>query len=217
MFGAAFSGFESLLDSHRGWDPGALKLAHQMARSLHAPLFASSTTRLLIDLNRSMGNPTLYSEASRPLPASVRREIVDRFYRPHRDRVEGAVAAAIARGDRVVHIASHSFTPELNGTVRSADVAWLYDPSHAGESRFAADWHAALRRCNPTLRLRRNYPYQGRGDGLTTLLRRRHGPRHYVGIELEVNQRFVESGGAAWSALRRDLVDSLQAALAAPG
>ncbi len=44
----------------------------------------------------------------------------------------------------------------------------------------------------PELRLRRNYPYQGRGDGLTASLRKHHPDAAYVGIELEVNQRFVE-------------------------
>jgi len=35
-----------------------------------------------------------------------------------------------------------------------------------------------------------------------------------VGIELEVNQRFVEQSGAAWKRLRAMLVDSLKETLA---
>jgi hypothetical protein len=35
-----------------------------------------------------------------------------------------------------------------------------------------------------------------------------------VGIELEVNQRFVLAGKQAWPALQRDLLDSLRHALA---
>ncbi len=46
------------------------------------------------------------------------------------------------------------------------------------------------------------------------MLRKRYPDAAYVGIELEVNQRFVEQGGAAWDALRGDLVESLAAALA---
>jgi hypothetical protein len=64
------------------------------------------------------------------------------------------------------------------------------------------------------LRLRRNYPYRGRSDGLASLLRRRFPVEAYVGLELEVNQRFVEQGGVAWEALRASLVESLAAALA---
>ncbi|OYZ80134.1 MAG: N-formylglutamate amidohydrolase, partial [Polaromonas sp. 24-62-144] len=79
------------------------------------------------------------------------------------------------------------------------------------ESHFAAAWLAALKRLRPELKLRRNYPYNGKGDGLTALLRTRHADAQYVGIELEVNQRFVMAGGAAWAALRADITQALAA------
>ena len=209
-----FVGHEALLPTHRGWDPGALQMAQQMATALNAPLFAATTTRLLIDLNRSIGHKTLHSEATRGLPLATRRSIAAQYYRPHRDAVESEVARCIAAGQRVVHIASHSFTPALYGVVRRADVAWLYDPRRVGEGALAAQWLAALRRLRPDLQLRRNYPYHGTGDGLTNLLRRRHTPDEYVGVELEVNQRFVQAGGAPWDALRADVVASLRTVMA---
>jgi predicted N-formylglutamate amidohydrolase len=214
-YAASFSGHEALLDSHRGWDPGALELGRQMATALGAAFFAATTTRLLIDLNRSIRHRQLYSEATRGLTRAARHEIVAHHYRPHRDAVAGEIARRIGAGERVLHIASHSFTPVLHGIVRTADVAWLYDPRRAGESALARRWQAAFARRAPGLRLRRNYPYRGRSDGLTAALRRQHPDAHYVGIELEVNQRFVERGGAAWAALRFDLVESLRDVLAA--
>ena len=123
--------------------------------------------------------------------------------------MEAEVALRVAAGEPVVHIASHSFTPVLNGVVRQADVAWLYDPRRHGETLLASRWLSALKRRRPDLRLRRNYPYQGRGDGLTSLLRKRHPRELYIGMELEVNQRFVLAGGPAWKALRGDIVDAL--------
>jgi predicted N-formylglutamate amidohydrolase len=212
-----FVAHQALLQTHRGWDPGALELARQMAQAFDAPLFAATTTRLLIDLNRSMGHRQLHSEATRSLARAARRDIAARYYRPHRDTVESEVARLIAAGRRVVHVASHSFTPELNGVVRRADVAWLYDPGRAGEAAQAAQWQSALRQRRPELQLRRNYPYQGKGDGLTSLLRKRHAPEQYVGIELEVNQRFVMEGGAAWTALRADIIEALADVLAPKG
>ena len=206
---ALFAGYEELLLTHRGWDPGALELAQQMAQALHAPLFAATTTRLLIDLNRSIGHRQLYSEATRALAPAAKRAIIDVHYRPHRAAVEASVAALIAAGRRVVHIASHSFTPEMNGVVRQADVAWLYDPRRVGEGVLALRWLQALRQGWPDLQLRRNYPYQGRCDGLMSVLRKRHAPAEYVGIELEVNQRFVTDGGAAWDSLRADITQAL--------
>lgn len=189
-----------------------------LADALHVPLHVATTTRLLIDLNRSIGHPQLFSEVTRSLPKRWREEITDRYYRPHRDAVEAAVAQYIAAGDRVLHIASHSFTPVLNGRKRLADVAWLYDPRRMGERAFAGVWKRCLRRRLPGLRLRRNYPYRGRGDGLTAVLRERYPDEVYLGIELEVNQRFVARGGTAWIELRSAVAASLVQALAAtPG
>ena len=121
----------------------------------------------------------------------------------------------MASGDRIVHIASHSFTPELHGHVRTADVGLLYDPGRPGEVAVCNAWLAALKKADPTLRLRRNYPYLGKSDGVAQALRRQHPPDRYVGIELEVNQRYVEAGGRAWPRLRRTLVETLASALGA--
>jgi predicted N-formylglutamate amidohydrolase len=209
-----FSGQETLLHSHRGWDAGALELACQMADAFSVPLHAATTTRLLVDLNRSIGHRTLFSEITRALPPERRQDIIDRYYRPHREAVEAEIACFISSGRPVIHVASHSFTPTLDGVPRHADVAWLYDPGRPGEVTFARAWMRNLARRAPELRLRRNYPYRGRDDGLTKALRERHPDPAYVGIELEVNQRFVEQGGAPWARLKALLVDSLKGVLA---
>lgn len=210
-YATLFAGCEALLDTHRGWDAGALSMAQQLATAFNAPLFAATTTRLLIDLNRSIGHRHLHSEATRSLPLATRRAIAAQYYRPHRDAVESEVARLVTAGRRVLHIASHSFTPELGGVVRQADVAWLYDPRRAGECALAAHWLTALKHQRPDLKLRRNYPYEGKGDGLTALLRKRYPDASYIGMELEVNQRFVLADGPAWPALRADIVQALAA------
>ncbi len=214
QYAPLFAGHEHLLPTHRGWDPGALLLAREMAERYHAPLYFEETTRLLVDLNRSIGSPELHSEATRHLSLRERRAVLDVYYHPHRKRVDAAIAEAVrVDARRVVHVASHSFTPELHGHVRTADIGMLYDPARRGEVAFATAWIDALRAADPTLRLRRNYPYIGKSDGVTMALRRLHPPERYVGVELEVNQRYVEAGGPAWEQLRRTLVDTLGSAL----
>jgi predicted N-formylglutamate amidohydrolase len=207
-----FEGFAALLQTHRGYDAGALSLARELARVLAAPLVISTTSRLLIDLNRSIGHPRLYSEATRGAPAEVRREILDAHYLPYRNQVEAHIADAIARGGRVIHVASHSFTPELDGAVRNADIGLLYDPAHPGEVELCRRWQRRLKAGAPGLRVRRNYPYAGRADGLTAYLRRVFPADAYIGIELEINQEHVLHGGRRWHALRRQVVEALQRA-----
>lgn len=212
-----FRGQQDLLDSHRGHDAGALVMATALAHAFRAPLAASTTSRLLIDLNRSIGHPRLFSSVTRTAPRETRTRIVEDHYRPHRRLVEEFVAGAASDGDRVIHIASHTFTAELHGKVRTADVGLLYDPARGGESRLCARWRTSLAATAPDLRVRRNYPYRGTADGLTAHLRRRFGQRTYLGIELEINQGIVLAGGRPWTALRRNLIESLRTAWDPPG
>lgn len=212
---AIFRGQRALLESHRGWDPGAIELGRQLAQAYGAPFFASTTTRLLIDLNRSIGNQQLFSELTRGLARELRLAIVASHYRPYRDAVEGEIARLVSAGVHVVHVASHSFTPVMKGVARRADVAWLYDPRRARERDLSRRWRTALAKRCPDLLLRRNVPYRGRSDGLAALLRTRFADADYAGIELEVNQRFVAHAGAPWDTLRRHLVHSLAEALQA--
>ena len=207
---ALFRGQESVLASHRGHDPGALVMARQLARSLGAPLVSSTITRLLVELNRSPGHRQMFSDMTRGLPPEALAAIVARYYQPYRSRVELLVGSAIAAGRRVVHVSSHSFTPALDGVTRNADVGLLYDPRRAPERALCARWKDAVFTLDSTLRVRRNYPYAGKGDGLTKYLRSRFPARRYIGIELEVNQRIALAGGREWLALRGVLVEALR-------
>ena len=206
---ALFRGHESLLRSHRGWDPGALAAARVMARSLGVPVVASRTTRLLVDLNRSSGRA--WSSVTRPLPRRQREGILQAHWRPYREAVESRVALHVGAGRAVLHVSMHSFTPVLEGRVRNADIGLLYDPSRARERAVADAWARALRQSGPALRVRRNYPYLGIADGLTTHLRRRFDDVRYAGIELELNQALAT--GPAAAALRRAVAVALRTAL----
>ncbi|HUW51268.1 MAG TPA: N-formylglutamate amidohydrolase [Sulfuricella sp.] len=208
-----FLGHEDLLQTHRGYDPGALTMARELARQLAAPLYFSTASRLLIDLNRSIGHPGLYSEATRKAAAPDRGNILKRYYLPYRHKVETAIAEAVAQGSRVIHISSHSFTPELDGRIRNADIGLLYDPARLTEHELCRHWQAALMAGTPGLRVRRNYPYTGKSDGLAAYLRRRFPPDVYVGIELEINQKHVFKGGRQWRALREAIIAALHQAI----
>ncbi|BAL23863.1 N-formylglutamate amidohydrolase [Azoarcus sp. KH32C] len=211
-----FAGHEALLASHRGYDPGALAMARELSHALAAPLIYATTSRLLVDLNRSPGHPRLYSEMIRRQPEALRREIFESHYLPFRTRAEGIIARAVEEGRRVVHVSSHSFTPVLDGVVRRADVGLLYDPARPGEAALCRAWLASLRRHAPELRLRRNYPYTGKSDGFTAYLRRRFDADRYIGVELEINQGLVGAPRDAWRRLRTELVASLLQALDRP-
>jgi predicted N-formylglutamate amidohydrolase len=211
---ALFEGHRALLETHRGYDAGALAMARTLARSFDAPLVSATISRLVVDLNRSIGHPHLFFEATRRVSPTLRAKLVQQHYLPYRRRVEELVGQAVSSGRRIVHVSSHSFTPELDGKPRRADVGLLYDPGRVGEVELCERWKASLASSAPWLRVRRNYPYAGKGDGLTSYLRQRFPCQAYVGIELEINQAIVLAGGPPWKTLRGVLTDSLHAACA---
>ena len=213
---AQFAGLQETLKTHRGYDLGALRMAHELAAAFKAPMVAATVTRLLVDLNRSTHHPRLHVAAVRALPREARERILAEHYQPYRGEVESLVERATARGRRVVHLSSHSFTPELHGEVRTADIGLLYDPARAGELQLCAHWKAALAEVAPALRVRRNYPYEGKNDGFTSLLRRSHAPAAYVGVEIEINQAIVLGPPRHWAETRATLIASLRMALASP-
>jgi predicted N-formylglutamate amidohydrolase len=194
-FAELFAEAGDVLATHRGFDIGALAVARAFGRRLGVTPFAATTTRLVVDLNRSPDNRNVFSAYTRSLTPAERGAALAAHYWPYRKAVEDAVADAVAAGETVLHVSSHSFTPELRGEVRNCDVGFLYDPKRRGEVRLVEAWHAALHAAAPQLVLRRNYPYSGVSDALVTHLRRRYGKRGYAGMELEVNQKHVGTDG----------------------
>lgn len=207
--------YQAILESHRGFDPGALSMARALAGAFNAPLLTATVSRLLVDLNRSIGHPGLHVDAIRNLPATMRTEIVERYYKPYRAEAERLATQGIAQQGRVIHISCHSFTPSLNGVVRDADIGLLYDPARQGESALCAHWKSALKAVAPGLKVRRNFPYQGRNDGHTATLREKFPADAYIGIELELNQKNLVAPRRQWTALRQCVINSLETALRA--
>jgi predicted N-formylglutamate amidohydrolase len=197
-----FDGASRVLESHRGWDPGALALARSIARITGAPLVATTTSRLLVECNRSVDHPRLFSEFTRGLDEEEKKHILCTYYHPHRNTVEEAVGSAMRSSKRVVHIGVHTFTPVFHGKRRTTDIGVLYDPRRAFEDGVACALADALKAAAPDLRVHRNLPYRGWTDGLTTSLRRTFPPSRYAGIELEVSQALIRNR-ADWRVLRR--------------
>jgi predicted N-formylglutamate amidohydrolase len=196
---ALFRGAGDVLRSHRGWDPGALALARRLARASAAPLRFSRVTRLLVDLNRSPDNPTVFSDFSMRLSGGERRRILRRYHRAYRTRVRRlACSLGGPRNAPLVHLSVHTFVPVLEGIPRSLDVGVLFDPDRRRERDLAKRWMAGLARGRPDLRIGPNAPYRGVDDGLTTWLRTELPEERYLGIELELSQH------RAWGELEPD-------------
>ncbi|MBL3656947.1 N-formylglutamate amidohydrolase [Fulvivirga sediminis] len=188
-----FSNQEDVLETHRGWDPGALIIAKYLARQLDAPLFYQKISRLLLETNRSLHNSELFSVYVQMLGGGVKQYLLDKYYHPYRNTVEDKIKKEVDMGHTVLHISMHTFTPVLNGVVRTVDVGILFDERSCTETAFSKEWKSRLDDQLKDFTVMLNVPYNGADDGFTTYLRTRFPEQKYLGIEVEVNQRYVNT------------------------
>lgn len=180
---------QNVLNSHKGWDPGAIEIFKIFCSLPHYLCLASETSRLLIELNRSIDHKNLFSIYSKNLSPSEKKIIIEKFYSPFRKVILEKVKAVIKSGFTVIHLSIHTFTPTLNGKKRDTDIGILYCPKSEGEKNFSALFKEDILK-KSDLKVRFNYPYLGTSDGHTSYLRKKNGYKKYLGLELEVNQKF---------------------------
>jgi predicted N-formylglutamate amidohydrolase len=209
-FRQLFTGRKRMLKSHRGYDEHALQFARLLAHEHEARLFSSSITRLLVDLNRSPHHRKLFSEVSGQMGREEKKYVLKNYYLPYRRTVESSVTNSASKGKTTLHISVHSFAPVMNGLKKNADIGLLYDPSRRREKALCIHWQKHIQEAVPVLRVRRNYPYLGKADGLVTHLRKKFPPDLYIGIELELNQKIMKTHKILRNLLCRNLVSGLR-------
>ncbi len=187
-----------LLDLHIAWDPGALAIAGRIATRFGAALWQGEYSRLVVDLNRTVDNRMLIRQVSdgHPIPFNYglsdagRADRIARFYNPYRNGVIAAADDLIARHGRCVHVCVHTFTPALAGSVRGNDIGLLHDPGWGIERPVCAELRQHLDASTDYVTWF-NRPYSGTADGILPAMRKRYSPDQFVGIELEINQKYA--------------------------
>jgi hypothetical protein len=72
----------------------------------------------------------------------------------------------------------------------------LYDSRNRQEKEFSYLLKKEILTLNDAINVRYNYPYLGKADGFTSYLRKQF-PENYIGIEIEVNQKFSKENKTA--------------------
>jgi len=209
-----FAGHERVLQSHRGYDKGALQIAGYFKKLFSAPLRHCDVTRLLVDTNRSLGHRDLFSSFAHQASDWEKQEILGKYYHPFREATLQDIEKKLAEGRSVCHLSIHTFTPVRKGQVRRAAIGLLYDPGRPWERSICNIWKSRLQCRLPQMVTRSNYPYKGVADGHTTALRKRFDPSRYVGIELEVNQKLWRYSADVLEDCLRALTETLRESLA---
>jgi len=181
-----FAGNADVLASHRGWDPGAYPIANRLAEMLSVPFFFCNTSRLIIETNRSIDHPQLFSAITQSLPEQEKQKLLESIYLPYRTKVEECIRSILKP---VLHLSIHTFTPVLSGVSRDVDIGLLFDPARTQEKKVCEALQQSLLAAWPAWKIKFNEPYLGIDDGFTTYLRTKFSDDAYAGVEVEVSQR----------------------------
>ena len=125
----------SQFERHIAYDIGAAALTRGLAGRLGATAVLSCFSRLLIDPNRGMDDPTLIMRLSdgavvpgnRDVDAAERARRIARFHQPYHQAIAAAVAKIEGPGPRSLPGLIHSFTPVWRGWQRPWHVGILWD------------------------------------------------------------------------------------------
>lgn len=186
---------DSALWRHIAWDIGIADVTRQLARSLDAPAVLSGYSRLVIDCNRRLGNPSSIPQESdgvevpgnRGLTPEDRQARAAACFDPYHGAVGRLIDGRRRAGIVPALVSMHSFTPVMNGFERPWHVGILWNR----DGRLPVP---LLRRlaAESDICVGDNEPYTGRDE---------HGHSIYVhGQDLGLPHVLIE--------LRQDLIDT---------
>ncbi len=194
---------DDLLARHIGWDIGAAMVTRRLAPLLDAPAVLCGYSRLVIDCNRYLADPTSMVEVSdgvtvpgnADLGAEARLARQASIFTPYHAAIAARITALRATGIAPAVISIHSFTPVMRGFQRPWHIGVLWD----GDGRIALPLLDALR-AEPGLVVGDNEPYTGRDP--TGYTQRHHAlDQGLPHVEVEIRQDLIgdDAGAAEWA------------------
>jgi len=183
-----------LLATHWGWDIGGWGLTRDLARRLRTSAIGGRWSRLWIDLNRRVDDPSLIRRSAEGVDFSWNRDVdaeetegrVVADHSPYHLEVDRLILRRLVRGLRPLVFAVHTFTPNYHGRTRRFDIGVLYENHRIEAHRLGRQLGRA------GLSVRYNQPYSGMAGMMYAV--DRHGSHHRLPcLELEVNQRLLAS------------------------
>jgi len=193
---------ESLL-LHIGWDIGAADVGRGLARRLDAPAILAGYSRLVVDCNRDLDDPTSMPAVSDGVPVPGNRDLspaakarrVAALFRPYHGEIEAALDGFAARGVHPAVLSIHSFTPVMNGFGRPWHIGILWDK----DPRMPVPVLAALRR-EPGFVVGDNEPYSAREPAGYTV--RTHAEKRglpHLNVEIRQDLIATDAGASEWA------------------
>lgn len=190
------------LDLHIAYDIGVDWMTRRLAALLDAPAVIHGYSRLLLDPNRTLDDPTSICAISDGVVIPGNRRLTpedaaaraDAFFHPYHSAIEAALDGFAARGIAPAVISMHSFTPVMRGFQRPWEVGVLW----AEDGRMPVPLMEALRA--EGVMVGDNEPYSGRNMHGYTI--ETHAlARGLPNVLIEVRQDLIgtQAEAAAWA------------------
>lgn len=205
---------------HIAWDIGAADVALSLAERFDATLVMCNYSRLVIDCNRDLDDPTSILAVSDGVPVPGNAELsdddiqarADAIFNPYHQTIADQVDRKQSGGKTPALVSIHSFTPVFGGFRRPWDIGvlWNQDP------RLAEPFMTALRR-SPGVEVGDNEPYSARENYGHTVAK--HGEsRALPHLLVEIRQDLIDTpaGISDWARRAGDALTHAMHSLETP-
>jgi predicted N-formylglutamate amidohydrolase len=191
------------LRRHIACDIGAGEVTRRLSRMLDAPAILANYSRLVVDCNRRLGDPTAFLAVSdgefvpgnHDLRSAEKALRANTIFHPYHSAIHERLNGFRARGVTPALIAIHSFTPIFDGTSRPWQIGVLWDT----DPRIPVPLMDKLRRI-PGLVVGDNEPYSGRAPADYTIDHHAE-PAGLPHVSIEIRQDLISTaeGAERWS------------------
>jgi predicted N-formylglutamate amidohydrolase len=196
---------EATRSRHIAWDIGAAEVTRHLTQILGAPAALAGYSRLVVDCNRSIDDPTAMRQISdghvvpgnRGLDSTARAMRADSCYWPYHRAVTNLIEDVAAGGVTPAVISIHTCTPVMKGFERPWHIGVL-----SGHDRRMADLLIAEFDRDSALCVGDNKPYSGLDPHGYTI--ENHAlPQGRPNVLLEIRQDLVDTqhGVRRWAEL----------------
>ena len=197
------------LEQHIAYDIGTCKLIHHLSQHLDAPAVLAGYSRLVVDLNRSLEDPSVMPEVSdnveikgnRNMSDEHRNQRIHYLYTPYRKAIDAMLNRFREKEIVPAFISIHSFTPQMAGFTRPwhAGILWDKDP------RIPVPLMQNLRSHPDGFNIGDNEPYSGKHPADYTIDHHAEAAGlPHVSIEIRQDLVNTEAGAERWATILHD-------------
>ncbi|HUG97938.1 MAG TPA: N-formylglutamate amidohydrolase [Gammaproteobacteria bacterium] len=203
---------ELALGRHIASDIGAGDVAERLAARLDAPAVLAGYSRLVVDCNRSLEDPTSilavsdgeFIPGNQGLSDAEKHERARQFFHPYHDAIRSRLESFKRRGIVPAFVAVHSFTPVFKRVRRPWQIGILWDK----DPRIPVPLIAALR--TRGIAVGDNEPYSGKAPA-------DHSVDHHAEggglphVSIEIRQDLIDhaEGADHWAGLLGDVLEKI--------